>query len=129
MRWRKDVVFTSDNIPMPEMNTREEAAEFVSDELSEWFFFLSQQASAGRQVDPGLLCDLAQIAGAVGEFLRTGKRPKTQDWPKETLVPLAKIVTERSRGDEDLTDYAWLFAVNLERAVRKLDGCEVADVG
>ena len=126
MKWSADVVFTAERIPMPEMNTKEEAALFVSEELSEWFFYLGQEVFEGRPLDQGLLVNLAEIAGAVGEFLRTGKRPRTAEYPEEMLAPLAKIVTERSRGD-DLTDYAWLFARNLERAVGKLEGCEVAD--
>ena len=119
------VRFTTDEIPMPEMSEKGVAA-FIGEELPEWFLYICCEVENGRKVNPQILLDLSSIARAIGEFLRTGKPPKTQDWPKESLPYLAKTVSELcSSGDED--GYAWLFALNLERAVGKLSGCEAGD--
>ena len=120
-------MFTTDEIPMPEMNSKAVAA-FIREELPEWFLYICMELEEGRKLNLQILIDLASIARATGEFLRTGKRPKTQDWPKESLPYLTKTLNELcSSGDEGA--FAWLFARNVERAVRKLDGCEVADAG
>ena len=110
-----ETTFWVESLPVPRLDTREDALRFLEEELPEWLGLAEGQVEAGEPLPNLLLAELGEIARRAGRGARTGEPAEIANGRGNAdLGPLARLIGSAIQR-EHFDNAAFLTGV-LERA-------------